>query len=471
MQRLHAAIGAVPATVWWAVLAGIFIHIFGLTFVLGNVGVHGVIVGDGKGYVELARNLAHGVGYGTYNDSGGFDFETFRTPGLPALIALVLSLGFGLAEFLYVISFVSAVVLPLATWYIARTVFDGRTAVLTAWLITLEPFMWIFSWYPFTESLYLIVSLIGAACLVRALERYSVVAAIGAGIFFAAAVYVRPATVPIVGMVLLAVGVFALYTRRRALVGTVSVVAGVMAVAVLPWLLAIHAHTGVWSMSGTGWRNVYTDYLASVRALQKGTGFSTEKAALKQYAYDTWDMTPADLNSPASASTLRGYALPEIVRDWPLVLRLEPMLIVSYFTNADYTARLAALGFIPELKASVSASQAVLHHGLGAIPMIFNDLRERYFLPLFERLWAVAVLLFAAVGYIASRTSARHLFALVIAVGAVTSTAIGLGVEARLRIPILPYYYMLAAFGMLYVNEHANEWWHALRARSVRARA
>lgn len=225
-------------------------------------------------------------------------------------------------------------------------------------------------------------------------------------------------------------------------------------VSLLPWYERMHEITGVYALSGTGWRNVYTDYLASIRAINNGTKFVDEKEALKQYAIKTWGISRIEIDSPAQSQRFKEYAIPEILANKSTVVKLQSVLFVSYFTNTDYQRRLQKHGMLPmniTENGRVSSSRLLITKGLGAIPEIYAEMKNRYFLPIIERAWTGFIFLFACIGFFVTKSRARYLVLGLMVFGYLTSSAIGLGVEARLRLPILPFYFMLTSCGILFL--------------------
>lgn len=457
-----------PGTVRTAVLVSLIIHIFGFFAAYGWGGLSLFMKGDAVGYVQLGENIANGNGFVFQTSDGSYEPETFRLPGLPALIAFFLWLGFGVEVYLLTITIISAIAIPLMTSYLGDVLFGARTAVIAVWLVTIEPLFLILSWYPLTEIPFVLFALLSLALYVRSMQGASVWNAVGAGASAATAVYMRPAGLALFAVGFLIVAAYCLL-RRHWQHFVPAFVAGLATLAFLaPWVVWMHAQTNVYALSGTGWRNVYTDYLASVRTLKYDSNFSKEKELLKVYATEAWNLQRHEINRPDNAHLLRDYAIQEISREPVIAIKLEMLLLVTYFTHTDYYNRFAKLGFLPLNSSSVSASQVLLQKGFSGIPIILRDLQKRYFIPVIERFWAVTLLFSALFGVWSLRTRPiTWAIFMVCCTGALTATAIGLGVEGRLRVPILPLYYMLAGSGMLYFYGYACKKWQKVRSRSL----
>ena len=73
-------------------------------------------------------------------------------------------------------------------------------------------------------------------------------------------------------------------------------------------------------------------------------------------------------------------------------------------------------------------------------------------MPILERVWSLSLFIFATVGFFSNyKNRIIWLIFLVLALGYLSSSAIGLGIEGRLRIPLLPFYLFLTSLGIITV--------------------
>lgn len=445
---------AVPKAVWWAILVALCINALGLLFIFAHYEHDVIIAGDAIIYEELAQNLEQDLGFGLWRD-GHFSPETFRTPGLPVLLLLFYKIGLGLKSYFTVISFLSAVLIPLCGFYIGKKLFSLETGIITAWLLALEPLVYLCNWAFISEIPFLIATLSGCVFAIKAYEKDMFFSYYGlfAGVLFGVATYIRPAAFPLLVLSFIALCLERSWVKKR-VVSSLLFVLLVAFISLVPWYERMHDTTGVYALSGTGWRNVYTDYLASIRSINNNSNFVVEKEALKQYAIKEWGLERMEINSPAQSERFKNYALPEILANKPTVIKLQSVLFISYFTNTDYQRRLQKLGMLPlntQEQGRVSSSRLVIEQGLGAIPEIYVEMKNRYFLPIFERVWSLSIFLLAVIGFFTTKSRARYLIFLLLLFGYLTSSAIGLGVESRLRVPVMPFYFMLVSCGIVFV--------------------
>jgi len=451
---------AVPRAIWGAVFIALCINALGLLFIFTHYSHDVIIAGDAIIYEELALNLDRGFGFGLFRE-GEFAPETFRTPGLPILLLIFYKMGLGLKSYFTIISILSAILIPISSWYIGRKLFHEKVGIITAYLLAVEPMVWLFNWAFISEIPFLITALLGCVFTIKAYEKNEFLSYYGviAGVLFAFSTYIRPAAFPLLLVCLLALCIERSWAQKR-LASSFVFILLITFVSLTPWYERMHDVTGVYALSGTGWRNVYTDYLASIRSINNDSNFVVEKEALKQHAMEVWGLERMEINSPAQSQRFKEYALPEILANKDTVIKLQSVLFISYFTNTDYQRRLQKLGILPmniQEQGRVSSSRLLIKEGFGAIPEIYAEMKNRYFLPIVERVWSISIFLFALVGFFVSKSRARYLVFLLLFFGYLTSSAIGLGVEARLRLPVLPFYFMLASCGILFVLEYSKK--------------
>ena len=226
----------------------------------------------------------------------------------------------------------------------------------------------------------------------------------------------------------------------------VTVSVSVLLLLLTPWMGRMYVTTGSFALSGTGWRNVFTDYLSSIRAVEHKTMFWDEKAILKDHVAAELGLSRYDLNNPANAGILRTYALKEIAQHPLTVVKLQMMIWISYFTNDGYISALMRFGFIPNISGRSSATYVVLTEGWKGIGTIFYEMRRQWFIPVLGRIITVSIFVAMMVGGFRWRKDPIVRWCLLLIVmSAITSSVLGLGVEARLRLSISPLIFFLAA--------------------------
>lgn len=429
------------------IILSVSVRLLGLLWVIIVLGPGVLVYGDAIGYINLASSLINGNGF-SMEQNGTVVLETFRTPALPLLLAPFMLITNGIIIYASVLSIVAGIALPLLTYIIARRVGGGEPAALiSAMLVAFEPHLVMFSWLPLTEIPFILFFLGGIALILGnfADRRYLQLFLSGALLGFG--VLLRPGFWPIFIVLILVVMLwFLILHNKKALISIACIIFGIVVI-LTPWFMRTHAVTGVWSLSGAGWRNVYTDYLASVRAIDNKTSFSQEKELLKTVDATKLGLSRVDLNNPANSATLRNYALTELWEHKTTVLILEPYLLLSFFTHDGYYYAFKRYGFVQGVGGeSHSVSFALLSRGTEGVESVFVELKRQYFIPLLGRIFTVSIVLSAVWGmWLVRRKPLTWLFALLIVLAALTATAIGLGVESRLRLPIEPLLFIFAA--------------------------
>lgn len=442
-----------PRALIWAILVSLLLHVGGMVLVLSHTGVDYLIQGDAVEYVERAVNLYEGRGFVVQVAEGDYVRDTTRLPGFPYLLSLFLNISekYGLEVYLVAVNIVSGILLPLLTWYIGTQLFNDRIALTAAWIIVLEPMVWIQGWFLLTDIPALLAALGMVAAYLRYIESRALTWAVPAGLLGAATLFMRPQLAPLFMTGAVMVGLYQLIKKEKVVLGGV-VAAAVCVLVMVPWFLYVHRQSGVWAAGGGGWYNVYKDYLASTRSIENGTTFAYEKENLKQYAMQSLNVQRHQLSDSKYANWYRDQVVPEIAKNPDSVIRLEAMLFLTYFTNTLYYSRIKDAGLLPELpKIGVSATNLVLTEGFGAVPEIFTALKRMYFIPLLERLWALGLFVFAIIGVIVWPGRVKYVLITVMLAGyLLSSLMVGLGLEGRHRIAVLPFIFLLAAAGLHY---------------------
>lgn len=193
-----------PRNVIVAVAASFFCRAILATIALRQ-GLGIFLVPDSPRYLRLAANLAAGRGF---VDRG--NWEVFRTPGYPLLLAA------GAARpivFAIVLNMVVAAAIVVVTYALARRLpsrdpASERLATLCALIVAVEPTMLAWSLKVMPETLLTLCLLLFVACAIRALDTRDLRWTIAAATALCAAAYVKPVAYPLV-LVIFAASLFA----------------------------------------------------------------------------------------------------------------------------------------------------------------------------------------------------------------------------------------------------------------------
>ncbi len=438
----------ISRSVLFIIAGAVCVRLLLLGLAIGQGGEGVLISGDAQTYTEIARNLAAGNGYVVEKD-GALVPEIFRAPGTSFLLAPFMLLPHAALWWGVALSIIAGVLLPFFTYRIGKHIGSEEAGIIAAALVAFEPHLVWFSWLPMSDmpaTLFFLGALALATQHWKGREWLQVVCI---GLLLGAAVLVRPPFLPISFAVLAGVVFwFAVKGRFKCCVYTLIVVAVLFSVTV-PWSTRNYVVTGTYAVSGMGWYNVYFDYLSSIDALKNKTSFIQEK--LYRLDHPPAGVMRGETFNPASAPALKDAALEELKEKWRAVLLYEPAFLFSYFTHDGYYQYARSFGFVgkPGEPSGSSTTFALLSQKEGRVGLIIKALKEQYFVPLIGRGFAAMIVVLALLGlWYKRREPLVYMFALIVALSAIVATTIGLGVEARSRVPMEPLLFLLAGMGI-----------------------
>ncbi len=225
---------------------------------LVRTGTSIITSGDTASYLEPGRNLLLYARFFT-----GMLPEIDRTPGYPLFLAVASLPGAVWAALAQVLLSVFSVVL---VWRLARAVFaEGSIPIMAAWLFALDPVAVIYSVRLLPETLFLALLLLSLERLAVFFLERRLCTLVAAGLWLAAATFVRPVSyyLPFA----LALGMFVALARVPGLRWKAPTV---LLLSVLPWQAAWQARnlleTGFGGFSSIVARNLYFYQAAEVTA-------------------------------------------------------------------------------------------------------------------------------------------------------------------------------------------------------------
>lgn len=438
------------------IFCGLLFRLVGLFFAFHRVGVDGLVYGDANGYLELARHLTEGRGFTTWYANEGFVAEQFRTPGLPIL--LMPSLFIGIKTYLVLQSVAASILIPWLLWRIGSHLFGYKAGLIASWLGAIEPLMIFFSWLPLTEIPFVIFSLAALETALLACKHLSSKFAFISGVLAAYAALIRPGNLTFFALGYALTGLWFFYTHReRPTKNILFISLFTLMVCITPWIIRNGLMTGQYTLTAAGWRNVYTDYTASVLSIEHHSTFWEEKKILKDTLIADLGVGKSGLNDAKNNTEFRQRALTVILTHPMTVVRLQILLGVSYFTNDSYYLYLQRFGFIPLETVHLSSTASFLTNGFGAFMNIWQEMKREYFLPIVGRVVQIILLATALYGFIKEKSPIRWLFALIIFFGFVSSSVIGLGIEGRLRMSVSPLLFLFTGAGLArLIKPHPN---------------
>jgi hypothetical protein len=309
------------------VAAAVVVRLLLLGAALMRTGSGVIASGDTASYLEPGRNL---LLHGRFI-TGGVP-EIGRTPGYPLFLALFSLVGPATAALAQVLLSAFTVLL---VWRLARAVFaEARVALMAAWLFAFEPVSVIYSVRLLPETLFLALMLLSLERLAVFLRGRNLWVLTQAGLWLAAATFVRPVSYYLPAA--LALGLFAALARVPSLRWKAP---AVLLLSVLPWLavwqLRNQIETGFSGFSSIVARNLYFYQAAEVEArvahrsfmeVQRGLGYPDEQSYLARHPEQAgWDQARrlAFMRSEAER-VLRAYP------GTALTVQLEGSAVVAF---------------------------------------------------------------------------------------------------------------------------------------------
>jgi hypothetical protein len=251
-----------------------------MSLVIARNGVIALSQADTMSYLEPGRNL---LLHGRFMADGVPDLV--RTPGYPLFIAITSLAGVPAAAVANVILSVFTVVL---VWKLGREVFhEERIALGAAWIFAFEPISITNSILLLSDTLFLFFLLLSMERLVVFLQGRRLRVLAIAGLWLAAATYVRPVTyyLPIA----LALGLFVALVRVPSLRWKAP---AVLLISVLPWLsiwqIRNWVETGYTGFSSVREINLYYDSAADVTAHVEHRPFLAVRRELGYFDFNNY---------------------------------------------------------------------------------------------------------------------------------------------------------------------------------------
>src|ERR1039458_5064242 len=180
-------------TEWWTprlagpVIAAAVVRLALLAVMLARTGTSALLHADTSSYLIPGRNL---LLHGSFVADGVPDL--LRTPGYPLFLAITSLAGLLAAALANVILSVFSVIL---VWKLGKTVCDNnRIALGAAWIFAFEPVSFTYSSVLVSESLFLALFLLSLERLVVFPRGRRLPVLVAAGLWLAAATFVRPVT-------------------------------------------------------------------------------------------------------------------------------------------------------------------------------------------------------------------------------------------------------------------------------------
>lgn len=202
------------------------------------------VTADGVTYLQIARNILMGEGLG---------WQALWAPPLHSILIAAVAYLTATRDLLASVGVVSPIMffcLILAVYYLAREVFDLKTALIASFFTALSPHLLFIAFNPEAEITYTFFLTLALFLFARTVMRDSIIGAISMGISFALAWMARSEAFLVMAFVFTCAT--ALQGRRfyRSTVFRYCLLAAlVFTLTASPYLLFLHKHYGSWVIS------------------------------------------------------------------------------------------------------------------------------------------------------------------------------------------------------------------------------
>ncbi len=424
----------------WLVRIAVFV------LVLYRFGQDGLIFPDSKSYLGLANSLVSGQGF----MHEGIVFA-YRTIGYPLFLAGALFLKIPLWLIaIFQISIASLV--PVLALRISKSLgFSKRVCLITAWICALEPQLVFFSFPLLTEWIMFPLALLAIDFLLKAFRSGYWRDVTGAGVVHGIGLLIKPVYQAF--PVFLIIGLLSQPRFRSSKKAWIKLIVGLgIAFAIIfPWLLRSKIVFNAWDLSSQG-RSATLFYLGtSIIATSQKIPYGEAEVIIRKRFMTRFGADTRDHVGGGKEYTTMAW---EIVREHPGTLaKLILTNTVSFWTAHTYNYVPYYYKLIPQIDWSVLPPTHYLIQGrfqdfFRSFGHIFTQ--PFYYIGVIGRLmWATITLLMLAGWWLAWRRLPREGLLLVIGTCiyvTVTLWVNGLGVDGRLRLPIVPFQILFAVF-------------------------
>jgi 4-amino-4-deoxy-L-arabinose transferase-like glycosyltransferase len=402
------------------------------------------------GYFEISRNLIEGNGFSSYI-TPPFTPNPLRTPLYLYFLAGLLWLTHSYFATIIVQIFISSLIPILAYWVVSKIIKNKTIGLWTGILVAIEPNFILHAFTFSTETLFIFLFLISILFLIEFFEKEKLYQALFAGAALGLAALVKP-TVQYIPVILFLIILWH-FGKKKLNFGLKSAVLFCIAFLIIisPWLYRNYTVYGKLGMSAQPVHNLYIYVIPSAIALETGKSFGD---ALTEFAYA--EHFQGKEITLANQTWFRGRAL-ELIKQHPYgMLKIIPYSLITFFTHDGLLTFLDKIGIrqaniIKTPILSLLGNPQKLFQAIGAY------IASPYIVILLGRIVWIFVTLFAILGSILfikkeKKSNTMAIIAIILILYFALTTMInGLGVNARFRMPIVPFILMFALYFIFFI--------------------
>lgn len=420
-----------------------------LVLILLFAGVEGLFLPDSKGYVGLAQSLLAG---------NGFAYEgvaySYRTIGYPLFLAILLPLlrSFALIS---IVQIAIASLLPIFTQRLGRILGCSRRVRRgAAWLTALEPHMVFYAVPLLTEWIFPLLTILVLVTLFCALQTRRPRDVALSGFWFGLGLLIKPLWLVVPPLVLIGLVVGSLLKRWRPSWRLVGLWCGIVLIMVAPWVVRNRLAFGTWNVSSQG-PSAAVFYLgSSITSVAERIPYAEAEALVRERFRERTGFS--DRDDGMDRSLLYTSFAKEVIRAHPQAfLRVLLTGTLSFWTSHNYAYVPHYYHLTPPLQyQGLPPTHYLVQGRYGEFFSQFSNIFGQPFYligALGRGVWAlVGLLMLIGIFFAVWRTKAAPVHLIVLAMFVALTATIwvnGLGVEGRLRMPIMPLQWLYAGMG------------------------
>jgi glycosyltransferase involved in cell wall biosynthesis len=431
-------------------ISALAIRLAVLTVIVTFAGVEGLFLPDTKAYLGLAHSLLEGRGF--VHEGVAF---SYRTIGYPLFLAALLPWMKSLV-LIAIVQVCIASTLPQLVQAVGRKLgLSTRVRHTAAWMTVFEPHTVYYSALIMTEWIFPVLTLLALLTALRAVRTRRLRHAAIAGVWFGIGLLVKPLWMAVPVLVFLGAAVGRVFNVWRPSWRACAVWAVVVGVIVSPWLVRNYLTFGTWNLSSQG-PSAAVFYLgSSIVSVAERVSYQEAEERLRRMFEERTGLSRYEDGHDRSL-VYTAFAK-ELIQTYPgAFARVIVGSTISFWTSHNYAYIPHYYHLTPPIDKSVLPPTHYLVQGrygdfVSGFVKIFGQ--PFYFLGAVGRgIWLVIGLfmlygLFATLKRSPKEPGHWIVLALFLALTA-TVWVNGLGVEGRLRLPVMPLQWLYAAAGI-----------------------
>lgn len=406
------------------------------------------------GYYELSQGILAGHGFTGYA-TAPFLPNPLRPPVWPLLIALVAKV-FGSYWAVAVFEIILGSFIPVLGIYVARRFLSKRHANIVGVLMAIEPYSILLSFILYSETSFTFLFLIFLIFLFRYVDDHSYRNAVWGGLFLALACLVKP-TVEYFPFIIPIVLFYVLrkelnYKMGRHLLAFLAV----FILCISPWLYWNHLEFKHWGMSAQPAYNLYVYMVPTVLAIENHSDFATELN--KNVLVNGFDDGMINLSN---STFYTNKALAILMQHKKALVTSFLLSEVTFFTHDGMLTILQNYGITFKNIISEPVTFLIIHPKELISIIAHYSLSPAIFILILRIIWCLVTLfmIIGAVIYLMKNrpNKAGWLAVIIVSYFSVTTAINGLGVNARFRVPVLVFIFILAVYGFYAIKERISK--------------